>query len=162
MLTRLRHLLAAARHDDRGSMPLALVMLVVVLILAGTASTIAAVQVVGNRSETTTRTASWALDSVLNQAAEQIVSLSFPAAGLPTEAPGTWTTSSDGSYSSRWWVTPGATDQSIVVVAQVKLAANPGAGIAADSGTFQAGASYLWNPVDLEWNITAYYPELEQ
>lgn len=118
--TSLRQVLRAARlmhRDDRGSMPLALVMVTFVLIFATIAATTAATQVVGNRSETTSRVAAWALDSTLNRAAEQIAGEGRFPLGLDTTAPSTWTRSTDGpaggggsaasSYSYRWWMTSG-------------------------------------------------------
>jgi NADPH-dependent 2,4-dienoyl-CoA reductase/sulfur reductase-like enzyme len=136
-------------------MPLALVLVTFALIFAALAATTAATQIVGNRSEAAARAGSWALESVLNRAAERVRTAAFPA-NLPTDPPTVWTEVAGQGYVSRWWTAAGGTDQTLVVIAQVQLASP-----SASAGVLQAGQAYLWNPQQGEWNIAAHIPELE-
>ena len=85
-------------------MPLALILIVFILMFATLVTSTMTWQIVGDRTETSNRTANWALDSTLNQAAENVGSSTLSLPNLPTSASTTWTTSPDGTYASRWWI----------------------------------------------------------
>lgn len=106
-LPKILRAMQAMRRDDRGTMTLALVLVTFVLIFAAIAATTAATQIVSNRAEATSRSATWALDSALNRAAESLYNQSGVPTTLPREAPSTWTESADGSYVYRWWTEQG-------------------------------------------------------
>lgn len=101
-------------------MPLALILIVFILMFATLVTSTIAWQIVGDRTETSTRAANWALDSTLNQASENIGSSTMSLTGVPTTAPATWSTSSDGTYAYRWWIDSSANSAS--------LAASPASG----------------------------------
>lgn len=97
------------RHtqNDRGSMPLALVLVMFVLIMATIATATLAWQVNGNRAESTARNAAWELDTTLNQGAQTLGSASATLSGMPLAAPTTWTHQTGSDYYSRWWLDAG-------------------------------------------------------
>lgn len=90
--------------DQKGSMPLAILMSVFIisssLLIASTTS----LQVLNNRNESVQRQAAWALDSTANLAAETMGTASRSLADLPTTPPPVWYASDDGTYVYRWWI----------------------------------------------------------
>lgn len=103
-MLKLTQYLKAYNSNQKGSMPLALLITVFIISSSLLIASTTALQVINNRSENTYRQAAWALDSTANLAAETMGTASRSLADLPTSAPAVWYSSDDGSYVYRWWI----------------------------------------------------------
>lgn len=109
LATRYQHAWRTARtraHADDGSMPLAMFVVLALILLSLTIASALAWQVAQNRTETAARTATWAVESTLNTAAEALGSSGHQLNGMPLTIPDEWTTGVDGTSATRWWAIP--------------------------------------------------------
>lgn len=152
----------AALNDDRGSMPLALILVAFMLIFSTMIASTVAYQVANNRNESSARQSAWALDSVLNQSAEDMNATDSNLTGTVSTPP-SWTKSADGKYFYRSWtagVEAAAPYTTAISTAEVKLVANQGATLAAASTAYRAAARYSWDPIQNTWVLIGVFSAL--
>jgi len=127
-ISTMRHILSAWHRDDRGSIPVAMVLVTFVLAATVALGSLLAWQIATARSEHLATTADWALESAMSQAVSNVGIAGQSLTNIPTSTPTAWTETSNGDYYWRYWVTEhsGGPQPMVAVITEVQLTSATG------------------------------------
>lgn len=94
------------QRDEKGSMPLALFLILSTTVIAVITIAIVTWQVAQTRNEQLTREAQLAVDSTINLAAEALGASGRALLGIPVDEPSDWVESDIYGVSTKWWAIP--------------------------------------------------------
>lgn len=142
------HLPGTARTSDRGTLTIALILVVFILMFATLVTATLSWQVAGDRVEQRSRLIATHADTVFNIAAQNLGTTTQGLHAIPFSAPASWTPDSAGTYFYRWWVQDHS-DLTLTVHAQVRL----------DQGEAVDGYEiFTWNPITSSWTPSSVTP----
>lgn len=119
-----------ARTDsERGSMPIAMLLVAFVLTATIALGALLAWQITSARGEQLNTYAAWALEDARAYATTQVGIAGTDVSALPHSAPATWIPDSSGAYYWRWWIVQHTTVEAPVVevIVEITLTSAPGA-----------------------------------
>jgi len=140
---------------EKGSMPLALMLVVGIIIVAMGVVSVFGYQVAGDRLEEADRRAQWAMDSMMNVAVDQIGVSGRSLSNFPRTEPEEYTVLPDNAVG-KWWVTT----KDIATPVNIALPGIPAA-VASDGSTWivvsDSNQIYRSNDGDV-WSPTGRVP----